>query len=334
MIDFSKYLIDPNKEYPGADPLLFEKDDNRLVVFQRSNISLIRGQAKSRKSTVAALLLGLSTSDIDHEQFHVKRASKKLKGLYIDSEMSKHDSKSLLLKMISITGEEESIKVLNLKECSYKERIQVLKEYIKTYGDGLDLIVIDGIRDFCSSINNETESTELSTMLLKLSSRYDLHIVSILHENYNSDKARGHIGSELVNKAQIVIATSVNPKNKMQTLVSIKESRNKSCTDFIVEFDENNCPTSSFAGSFSAKKQQKAPTEEELYFFVKKIFKEGTLLSYSQTLKAVTPLIKEGDFSAKGDNACKDVVSRIIELHLDRIGDPNKRGTVYKLKQV
>ena len=45
---------------------------------------------------------------------------------------------------------------------------------------------------------------------LKWTEDYNIHIVVVLHENPGSDKARGHIGTELMNKAETVIALEVD----------------------------------------------------------------------------------------------------------------------------
>ena len=45
----------------------------------------------------------------------------------------------------------------------------------------------------------------IANLLLKLTTQYDCHILTALHTNPGSDKARGHIGSEIMRKAETVI---------------------------------------------------------------------------------------------------------------------------------
>ena len=61
-----------------------------------------------------------------------------------------------------------------------------------------------------TSINDEGESTTMSSSLLRWTEEYNIHIIVVLHENPGSDKARGHIGTELTNKAETVIALEVD----------------------------------------------------------------------------------------------------------------------------
>ncbi len=64
------------------------------------------------------------------------------------------------------------------------------------------LLVIDGIRDLMYDINSPSESTELINLLMRWSSGYNLHIHTVLHLNKGDDITRGHIGTELNNKAE------------------------------------------------------------------------------------------------------------------------------------
>ena len=67
------------------------------------------------------------------------------------------------------------------------------------------LVVIDGVSDLLTNTNNLEESEALVSELLTLSTIYSCHIMCVLHTNPNSDKARGHLGSTLMRKAETVI---------------------------------------------------------------------------------------------------------------------------------
>ena len=67
------------------------------------------------------------------------------------------------------------------------------------------LLIIDGIRDLMYDINSPSESTDLINLLMRWSSGYNLHIHTVLHLNKGDDNTRGHIGTELNNKAETVL---------------------------------------------------------------------------------------------------------------------------------
>jgi hypothetical protein len=91
-----------------------------------------------------------------------------------------------------------------LRECSPSERLQII-EYALGEETGLGLVVIDGIRDLMIDINNPSESVNLINKLMQWSSKYSLHIHCVLHLNKGDDNVRGHIGTELSNKAETVL---------------------------------------------------------------------------------------------------------------------------------
>ena len=80
-----------------------------------------------------------------------------------------------------------------------------LIEYALQTQKGFGLVIIDGIRDLMLDINNPSESVHIINKLMQWSSRYDLHIHCVLHLNKGDDNVRGHIGTELSNKAELVV---------------------------------------------------------------------------------------------------------------------------------
>ena len=72
--------------------------------------------------------------------------------------------------------------------------------------------------------------------------RYNIHIVVVLHENPGSDKARGHIGTELMNKAETVIALQVDKYDENVSTVTAGFCRNKSFKPFAFEITDDGLP--------------------------------------------------------------------------------------------
>ena len=68
-----------------------------------------------------------------------------------------------------------------------------------------DIVVIDGVADLQRNTNDLEESDALVDELMKLSTQANTHIISVLHTNPGSDKARGHLGSSLQRKCEAVL---------------------------------------------------------------------------------------------------------------------------------
>jgi len=58
-------------------------------------------------------------------------------------------------------------------------------------------VIIDGIADLVSDVNNLEESNLVVQKIMKWSAELDCHIVTVIHSNFGSDKPTGHLGSFL-----------------------------------------------------------------------------------------------------------------------------------------
>ena len=67
-------------------------------------------------------------------------------------------------------------------------------------------IVLDVITDCVFNFNDTKDSMKLIDMMNQAINRYDVTFLCLIHENPgNGDKARGHLGTEILNKASTVI---------------------------------------------------------------------------------------------------------------------------------
>ena len=85
----------------------------------------------------------------------------------------------------------------------------------------LGLVIVDGIRDFLYDINSPSEATDIISRFMQWTDDRQIHIHTILHQNKNDENARGHIGTELNNKAETVMQVEVD---KMDRTVSVVEA--------------------------------------------------------------------------------------------------------------
>jgi hypothetical protein len=90
-----------------------------------------------------------------------------------------------------------------LRELEPKKRIEAVKSAMERVKP--TFCVIDGVGDLMDDTNDNRESVSIATMLLQLTTKYDCHILTAIHTNPGTDKARGHIGSEIMRKAETVI---------------------------------------------------------------------------------------------------------------------------------
>ena len=182
--------ITPPPSVLGID----DKDMQPVTIFTEGNLSIIQGQAKARKSFAVAMLVASAISDNTIMRKFVPFSKKNV--FYFDTEQSKfyvQQAYRRIATMCNGTGINERLYVFALRPYTPAERVELIDHVFQKVSN-LGLVVIDGIRDLISNINNPDESTMISSKLLKWTDETDAHILTVLHENKADMKARGHIG--------------------------------------------------------------------------------------------------------------------------------------------
>jgi hypothetical protein len=130
------------------------------------------------------------------------------------------------------------LKVLRLREYSVKERIEALQQGIAVWQP--KLVFIDGVRDLVKD-SIHRKNLRYGKPVEKLSSKYDCHICSVLHENKGGGQLRGHLGTELLNQSETVI--SVKTEDNITTVSHLQReiSRFKSFISLLMIMDYLNC---------------------------------------------------------------------------------------------
>jgi len=194
------------------------------VICTSGNHSLILGKKKSRKTLFIVWLisqyLGDSETDI----------------LIVDTEQGLKHVWKTRDRIYRLTG--KYVNVLALRGLSTEKRRDVIEQAIND--NEFKIVFIDGIRDLLSNINDPDQCTALVTWIEALTLR-GLHVCNILHLNKTDNNARGHIGSELLNKAEITIELENDDKANCTT-VKCESSRDTPFEAFAFTHNEEGLP--------------------------------------------------------------------------------------------
>jgi len=132
-----------------------------------------------------------------------------------------------------------------LRKISYRSRIDFIEYYLECMreeGKEIGLVVIDGVADLVSDVNNLEESSAIVQKIMAWTTIYNCHIVTVIHSNNGSDKPTGHLGSFLEKKTETQIQLS-RDENKLGAItVSCKRSRNTPFEQFDFKLDEEGLP--------------------------------------------------------------------------------------------
>lgn len=269
-IHLDTLFVDITSDQSEERPILKQGD---VTIFSRDALSLITGKAKSRKTFfLSAVVAALAKNN---EIFTFKRCGP-IKTLWIDTEQSiyhfhKAVTRAYELDNISLLQNCEDIIPLSFSILSTEERIRKLKDAVEEYRP--DVIIIDGIRDFVLDINDIKEASKLKDLLMWIHHQYDCHICSVLHQNKGDSNARGHLGTELVNKSETVF--SLEPVANTTKVIPAC-CRNQTFEQFSFEVDEESgLPT-------LCKSLTKMTRDKKLIPALEEIFDEGKTYRYSE----------------------------------------------------
>ncbi len=184
--------------------------------------SVIIGKAKARKgffvgSITAAAVSGSCTIDGIKGYFNGGKNGV----LYFDTEQGDYWGQVAHRRIIKAIGIDRpsNMQYYNLQQYTPAQRLDMIDTAI-IKRDNLSIVIIDGIRDLISSINDESQATEMTSHILRWCATKKIHVVSILHQNKNDFNARGHIGTELIHKAETVISVTME---KDETISTVKK---------------------------------------------------------------------------------------------------------------
>ena len=197
------YILRADHRLPPLRPVVKRGD---ALICSEGNISAVVGEAKSKKTFLCTAIVGSMLELQATRQFGIEHRFCRV--LWIDTEQSReHIQKVLfrinLLSRLPLDSSLPHILTQTLREESPKQRIELVRYAIEYHKP--KLVVIDGVSDLLTNTNNLEESEALVSELLTLSTAYSCHIMCVLHTNPNSDKARGHLGSTLMRKAETVL---------------------------------------------------------------------------------------------------------------------------------
>lgn len=171
----------------------------------RGNVMALTADKKAGKSWFAMAMCGALLAG---RFLGMASRSDNAKVIYFDTEQDEADGQRILRRVHSVCGWDmetdiERFEVYHLREMASKERREFVIGTIEDLKP--DFVIIDGIRDLLDDFNDIAQSAELVGVMMRLSSAVNCAIWCVLHVNPNSDKMRGHLGTELGNKVADIL---------------------------------------------------------------------------------------------------------------------------------
>ena len=244
-------------------PVVLMVDDS--IIGTLGNFSASIGKAKSKKtfnvSAIAASALANST--VLHYRSSFPENKRTI--LYIDTEQGEPHCQKVLQRILYLAGlpkdaDSDNLIMLGLRKYSPEMRLAIVEQAIGTIPN-LGLVIIDGIRDFLYDINSSSESTEVISKFMQWTDDKQIHIHTVLHQNKNDEHARGHIGTELNNKAETILQVEVDKEDKAISVVEAVHIRDRDFEPFAFRINEDVLPEL-VEPYLSKEKKSGRPTKE------------------------------------------------------------------------
>jgi hypothetical protein len=216
----------------------FIKFKNAPVIFPNT-INIIQGQKGQHKSRLAEYFISVLLGEKELIGFHTKTNDDYVVCL-VDTERNLKEQLPYALQSIlkkagyKYNDNPEKFLYTSLLNVKRASRFEALKEFINYSRKTADaagknlFVVLDVITDFINNFNDPSESLKLVDMINDEINSSNVTFLLVIHENPAQTvfKARGHLGTELTNKASTVIKVSID-KNYDNSPVRVEFIHNR-----------------------------------------------------------------------------------------------------------
>lgn len=306
-------------ERPDNPPQILWVDDCTIVTF--GNFSASTGKAKSKKTFNISSIVAAALKNDRVLNYRACLPKGKDKIFYFDTEQSRYHCHNVLSRILRLAGlptnkDCDRITFVGLREYTPSLRISLI-DYALRKSKGYGLVIIDGLRDLMYDINNAKEATDVMTMLMAWTSKHNLHIHCVLHLNKNDNNTRGHIGTELENKAETVLVISKDKQNTNISEVRPMHMRDREFSSFAFSINEDSMPVLEEGYHVTVVKSKDVPLTSLSEDIHQEILGEyfGSHVPPAKYTELVDTLrmVYAGKGYKRGTNAVKALVKRLME---------------------
>jgi hypothetical protein len=314
-----KYKIDVNEVIPLpqiAWSLTNTKSEAEAILGTLGDFGLIIGKAKSRKSFFISIAVSTALgNDFILGRFKSYLPPDKNEVLYFDTEQSKYYVQKAVKRICTQIEQPEpkNLHAFHLRSLAPSERLQFIETEIYS-NDKIGFVVIDGIKDLITSINDESEATMVTSKLLKWTEERNICLVTVLHQNKSDNNARGHIGTELINKAQTVLSVTKAENDSNISIVEPLQCRDIEPEIFAFEINEFGIPViaENFEIRTETNKNKFDVTNIEdfkKYQLLTEVFSKGESFSYGKLVEQLQIAYKKQFTNSIGINRTKLLIT-------------------------
>jgi hypothetical protein len=323
-----------------SEPVL--KQGENAVIFPHT-INVIQGQAGVHKSRLAenicAAFLKLNGNQNELLGFSRLNFNATHTVVYVDTERNLSEQLPFALQSIQMKAgynradHPSNFEYISLLQINRKDRFAALDEYLNHLKKSIQsplFIVLDVSTDCIEDFNKTDKSMELIDLMNIAINEHNVIFLCLIHENPKSDKARGHFGTELMNKASTVMQVGFEKDDKQNDteLIHVKYLKCRSTarhTPFYVKYCKEAkglvlADESDVSGVMNNRKHK--ANNKEMVGFIEMYLGDGATLTRVELLDKLCK-----DFKASQ----RTIENRIAEIVNSNIEIFNEQGQSCKL---
>jgi hypothetical protein len=318
------------------------REGNASSIATLGNISMLIGKAKQGKTFAVSMALAAASKDALFQGTLRACLPEGQKGILLfDTEQGNYHAQRVLKRICQMLEVEEpaNLSVHVLRKYTPAERLGII-EYAIYNTPGIGLVVIDGIRDLITSINDEDQATMITSKLLKWTAERNIHIITVLHMNKGDQNARGHLGSELTNKCETVVSVGKSSADPNVIVVQSEFTRDKDFEPFAFSIDENGLPyilntwlpakTKSLPAKQDADLRPEEVASETHAVILKHVFAKQKEMLHSELKAAAKEHLSRWKNKNVGDGRVADWINYWIRVHMvSQQGKSKSRASKY-----
>jgi len=234
-LSFKEKLLKTNK----GDSLL------PIPIGTYGNLSVVSAPPKTKKTFFISLLASVYLSGSNVYGGDIKGHRNNGHLIHIDTEQGLWHCQKVFKRVYEMDSsiDPNIYHTFRLRAIGYKQRLEFIEYYLSKKINTPSLVIIDGIADLVSDVNSLVESNYVIQKLMEWSSRFNVHIINVIHQNYGTAKMTGHLGSFLEKKCETHIELEANTVNKNWVTVKCKRSRGYAFETFSFEVNALGIPT-------------------------------------------------------------------------------------------
>jgi len=210
------------------------------------NFSCLVGASKSMKTFLKSALVASYIGGKANTYFPSAKGFDTQDKYVIDfdteqSDFHTHRAANRVCQMIG--GMPDFYVPLSFRPKSPKERLGFLEWLFmeSNYRNNLGFIAVDGAADLLMDANSLEQANEVTNAYLKWTKETNSHLLTVIHRNFDSNKATGHLGSAITKKAETVAIVEYDKQSK-RAMVKAQHTRNIAFENFCFELNENHLP--------------------------------------------------------------------------------------------